>query len=143
MKYIENFAYITLFFKIWSSGEKVDFGLSLKCNQIFQMGWHISRLYSKPYGTNFKLFDASDNPPYKNWKVFRPPLPNLLTWWVFTNNWNSICHFIHCNQWSLGYMISNIFKSDCEWKGWKNGCHRQNSQFSPSKHKNSKPFAKT
>ena len=47
------------FFEIWSSGEKVDFGLSLKCNRIYQFGrgWQTSRLYSEPCLTIFEVLD--------------------------------------------------------------------------------------
>ena len=50
---------ISPFFEIWSSDEKVDFGLSVECNRIFRIrrGWWTSRLYSEPYWTIFCLLD--------------------------------------------------------------------------------------
>ena len=50
---------ISSFSEIWSSGEKVDFGLSLWFNRISQFGrgWQTSRLYSEPYWTISTLLD--------------------------------------------------------------------------------------
>ena len=50
---------ISSFFENWSSGEKVEFGLSLKCNRIIQFGRgsQTSRPYSEPYWTIFELLD--------------------------------------------------------------------------------------